>query len=73
MTMHRAIRASLQPQQTTSTVQPVMRVAPRVTAVDNDLEMALELSRVQVSEDERRRLQEEEELQKVLQLSLMDK
>lgn len=70
--MHRAIRASLQPQQTAPAQPPRVAVEPR-SHIESDLEMALALSRAQVAEDERMRQQEDEELQKVLQLSLQEK
>ena len=40
---------------------------------DEDLQLAMVLSEQQLEEDERLRKQEEEELEKVIQLSLMDK
>ena len=67
-----AIRASLQPQQTAPAQPPRVAVEPR-SHIESDLEMALALSRAQVAEDERMRQQEDEELQKVLQLSLQEK
>lgn len=40
---------------------------------DEDLQLAMALSEQQLEEDERLRKQEDEELEKVIQLSLMDK
>lgn len=40
---------------------------------DEDLQLAIALSEQQLEEDERLRKQEDEELEKVIQLSLMDK
>jgi len=40
---------------------------------DDDLQLAMALSEQQLEEDERLRKREEEELEKVIQLSLMDK
>lgn len=40
---------------------------------DEDLQLAMALSEQQLEEDERLRKQEEDELEKVIQLSLMDK
>ena len=40
---------------------------------DEDLQLAMALSEQQLQEDERLRKQEEEDLEKVIQLSLMDK
>ena len=40
---------------------------------DEDLQLAMALSEQQLQEDERLRKQEEEELEKIIQLSLLDK
>ena len=46
---------------------------PMVDTLDSDLELALALSRVQTDEEEQLRRREDEELHRVLQLSLQDK
>lgn len=45
----------------------------RAVSYDEDLQLAMALSEQQLQEDERLRKQEEEELEKIIQLSLLDK
>lgn len=54
---------------TTTTTQPM----PRDTSVDDDLRLALEMSQRELEDAEKRRREEEDELNRIIQLSLTDK
>lgn len=46
---------------------------PRDTSVDDDLRLALEMSQRELEDAEKRRREEEDELNRIIQLSLTDK
>lgn len=56
-----------------TTTQPVISSVADVSDVDQQLRMALELSKQQVHDDEIRRKKEEEELEMILKLSITEK
>ena len=58
-----------------SEITPTTRHIPQamVDRMDSDLELALVLSRAQIAEEEKLRRREDEELQRVLELSLQEK
>ena len=56
-----------------TTTQPEISSVANVSDVDQQLHMALELSKQQVHDDEIRRKKEEEELEMILKLSITEK
>lgn len=56
-----------------TTTQPELSSVPDINDADEQLRLALELSRQQEEDDAKRRKQEEEELELILKLSLQEK
>ena len=75
----RAIRESMRESGIEGNDQPAQNLSEnrqdgdRAVSYDEDLQLAMALSEQQLQEDERLRKQEEEELEKIIQLSLLDK
>ena len=75
----RAIRESMRESGIEGNDQPTQNLSENrqagdgAVSYDEDLQLATALSEQQLQEDERLRKQEEEELEKIIQLSLLDK
>ena len=75
----RAIRESMRESGIEGNDQPTQNLSENrqdgdeAVSYDEDLQLAMALSEQQLQEDERLRKQEEEELEKIIQLSLLDK
>ena len=75
----RAIRESMRESGSEGNDQPTQNLSENrqdgdgAVSYDEDLQLAMALSEQQLQEDERLRKQEEEELEKIIQLSLLDK
>ncbi|CAH3171537.1 unnamed protein product [Porites evermanni] len=77
--LQRAIRESMRESGIEGNDQPAQNLSENrqdgdgAVSYDEDLQLAMALSEQQLQEDERLRKQEEEELEKIIQLSLLDK